>query len=784
MSKHLLIIPLLALSCSDGYTPPDAVIIGENNMTGPPAGSAEVAVGAPSGALLEGGAPVTVTVSLRLAPMAPVTIALSSSNEAAGTVSPKTLTFDTMGWATPQTVTLTPVDDEVATGDKAWEVRFELTSDDPSFAGKPVVPLKLNTVDNDAAPTIVATVQGAPQTAEAGGMATISVQLSRQPKSDVLLPVAVSDPAEADVSAQALTFTTLNWNLPQQLVVTGKDDQVKDGDKQYKVLLGPANSADEEFNEIGPAEVALTSVDGVCGNGTVDGAEACEPDGVNDCELGQMDCMVCNTSCQLVPGNVTGFCGDGVIQPENAEECDEPTAPCPYGQMSCMSCDAQCKRVAGQLTGFCGDDQVQAAQEQCDGPTMPCPYGQMSCMTCRACQSIPGQVTGFCGDGQVQAGSGEECDPMSAQPTTCPVGQVGDTTCQPNTCKFATPCSKAISTGGGDLHSCAVFESGAVRCWGEVPGRAAANIAPALIAGITDAKQVAGGRLHTCFLLADETVRCVGENLDGQLGDGTERARSAPVRVTGLSGVKQLVAGEYFNCALLSNGTVRCWGNGYNGQLGQGSFMASSSPVSVVGLSNVTSISAGEDHACAALTSGAVRCWGSNSDVALGSSGAAIISATPVAVSSLTNARAVYSGGSHTCAVLTTGGVSCWGNNDEGQLGDGTITNRATPVTVAGLSGVTQLSLNSTSTCALLAAGSVVCWGENFNGQLGDGGTTDRRTPGASVSQVSAAHISSGRDHTCAVASSGVTKCWGWNAFGQIGTGATSTRSAPVEVDL
>jgi hypothetical protein len=57
-----------------------------------------------------------------------------------------------------------------------------------------------------------------------------------------------------------------------------------------------------------------------------------------------MDCMVCNTSCQLVPGNVTGFCGDGVIQPENAEECDEPTAPCPYGQMRCMSCDAQCKR--------------------------------------------------------------------------------------------------------------------------------------------------------------------------------------------------------------------------------------------------------------------------------------------------------------------------------------------------------------------------------------------------------------------------------------------------------
>jgi hypothetical protein len=189
-------------------------------------------------------------------------------------------------------------------------------------------------------------------------MATISVQLSRQPKSDVPIPIALSDPAEADLSVQSLTFTTLDWNLPQQVVATGKDDKVKDGDKAYKVLFGPANSADEEFNSIGPAEVALTSIDGVCGNGAVDGAEACEPTGMNDCELGQMDCMVCNNSCELVPGNVTGFCGDGA---------------------------------------------VQAAQEQCDGPTMPCPYGQMSCMTCRNCQNTPGQVTGYCGDGVVQA---------------------------------------------------------------------------------------------------------------------------------------------------------------------------------------------------------------------------------------------------------------------------------------------------------------------------------------------------------------------------------------------
>jgi alpha-tubulin suppressor-like RCC1 family protein len=785
--SHHIIYPLIAaillMSCGDGFTPPnDKIIIDDNNMM-MPAGSAEVAVGFPSGPLLEGGMPVTVTVALKLPPTAPVTIALTSSNEAAGTVSPATLTFDMASWATPQTVALTPVDDEVATGDKPWELRLELTSDDPSFAGKPVVPLKLNTIDNDAAPTIVAVALTATQTTEAGGAATVSVQLSKQPQGDVLIPITLSDPAEADLSANTMTFTPLNWNVAQQVVATGKDDTLKDGDKQYKIVFGPANSADVEFNSIGPAEVVLTSIDGVCGNGTVDGAEACEPDGISECEFGQMDCMVCNNSCQLVPGGVTGFCGDGITQRMQGEECDAPLAPCAYGQMSCTACDAQCKQVAGQVTGFCGDGAVQAGDEECDEADAACPYGQMSCMTCRRCKRVAGQPTGYCGDGVVQAANNEECDPAGPQAPACPEGSLGDPTCAPS-CKVVAPCAKPVSTDSGRYYGCAVFDRGAVYCWGDRDGGGGVGIAPTVQPGLT-AKAVALGDSHQCFLSPNETVRCVGNNFYGQLGDGTTTNRAALVTVAGLSGVKQLVAGSYFNCALLNSGTVKCWGAGSLGSLGNGSSNPSSSPVDVSNLSGVISIAAGSDHACAVLSSGAVRCWGGGSEGQLGD-GFSNDSATPKNVDSLTDAASVHSGMVHTCAVRTSGQVSCWGRNVRGELGDGTTTRRPRPVSVIGLTGVTQLAMSVASTCALLTSGDVRCWGQNTRGQLGDGTTTDRRTPGAAVLDVSAAvHIAGGLDHICAVESSGVTRCWGENRYYQLGQGTTSeVESTPVTLSF
>lgn len=294
------------------------------------------------------------------------------------------------------------------------------------------------------------------------------------------------------------------------------------------------------------------------------------------------------------------------------------------------------------------------------------------------------------------------------------------------------PSFNRIAAGG--LHSCAITSVGGVKCWGANGhgelgnGSSAPNSAtPVDVVGLTSGVTAiaAGHSFYSCALTSGGGVKCWGGNQYGQLGNGSTAYRSGPVDVSGLtSGVIAIAAGSAHACALTTGGGVKCWGNNGKGQLGNGTQSPSLTPVDVVGLaSGVTALAAGADHTCALTSGGGVKCWGSNRSGQLGN-GSTTDSNSAVDVTGLTSGvTGIAAGFAETCAVTSPGGVKCWGDNHYGALGNGsTVSVSLTPVDVSGLtSGVGAIAAGQYHVCAVTSTGGVKCWGQDDNGQLGNG---------------------------------------------------------------
>ena len=290
------------------------------------------------------------------------------------------------------------------------------------------------------------------------------------------------------------------------------------------------------------------------------------------------------------------------------------------------------------------------------------------------------------------------------------------------------------------------------------------------------------GEHFTCALDGGEVV-CAGWGVWGQMGNGTKEDTPTPGSVQGIGNAVSVDTGEHFACALLETGAVKCWGLRHNGRLGGGEYVGYATIPQVVKIANVTQLAVGRRHACIVHSDESVWCWGKDQK---SQSGALLWNdaATPVQVQGLSGgALDVAAGEEHNCAVLTDGTVACWGENDHGQLGDGSTSDSAVPVAVVGVAGAVRVESWSDHSCALSDQAEVYCWGRNDDGQIGNG---ERKSSQTSAAQPIGDHVwtdlSVGDRQTCAVHDLDAVYCWGSGSWGELGAGDTQRQKQPAQV--
>lgn len=361
----------------------------------------------------------------------------------------------------------------------------------------------------------------------------------------------------------------------------------------------------------------------------------------------------------------------------------------------------------------------------------------------------------------------------------------------------------AVATGGA--HTCALMGDGAARCWGRgesgqlgatasatcllETGPTACEMLPVAVTGGLTFDQITAGGSHTCALSGAGVAYCWGSNDHGQLGDNTTIPRQSPVAVVGGLEFETIDAGASHTCGRTSNGAAYCWGRNDRGQLGDGSITDRAAPVAVTGGLAFERITAGGfdiGHTCGIASGGAAHCWGDNELGQLGNGTPDIAPhPQPIAVAGGLTFVSLSAGlGRHSCGLAFDGAAYCWGENTFGGLGDGSTTSRPSPVAVTG--GVKFAELKAGGfighTCGLTDTGIGYCWGENERGQIGDGSTTDRLSPVAVAGSLVFADVDAGFRHTCARTTDDTLYCWGSGAAGQLGINSTTQRTVPARV--
>ncbi len=333
--------------------------------------------------------------------------------------------------------------------------------------------------------------------------------------------------------------------------------------------------------------------------------------------------------------------------------------------------------------------------------------------------------------------------------------------------------------------TCAIDDARQLWCWGD---NTWGNLGrdetvqrwlemPTQVAG-TDWESITLAYEHACGIRAGNQLWCWGDNFYGQLADPNAPSSSSPRQATGAW--SDVAVGDYFTCAIRADGALRCWGYNSSGQLGNGTTTESKLGVTVgANVLDWVDVTAGRENACASRRDGTLACWGDNSRGQIASDTIGAVASNPVPISSRASGwDRVAVGTAHLCLIDGRHHLWCVGRAADGQLGRDTPS-RLVPRQVPGTWSTVRAA--GRSTCALDTTGEVSCWGDNDFDQLGDGTAQDQQAPAPLFTPGPWDDVMVGAVTACA--RRGAARwCWGYGYDGEFGNGKRESFAIPYEI--